>query len=951
MTRSMLLVGISALTYASAAAAQQVPAGQAASPQPESAAAPAGQEIIVTGIRESLERAAEIKRDAPQVVDSIVSQDIGKFPDPSTAAALQRVPGVQVSVSQSNEIGDVKIRGLGDIMTTLDGREIITGTGRQFSLQDLPADALARVDVVKTNTADMIEGGVAGTIDLELNKPFNFRKPTIVASARGTYGIKADRLDPQLNLLATKTWHTGIGDIGVLLNGSWSQTHYNHPRTREGVRRSGETFPPAGSTTNPMPFSIPGALIPNVVESHSNYGEYQRPEVNGSVQWQANDHLQIYADGLYTGYRSKSQWSLANAQLFMPGTSVSDVELSDQCITARSKPNGQSPLPSVDANGNPTLPYFHVQHLCALSSATFSNVVSEQKTYTYNDRTDGWLGALGAKYDSDNAHVKGEVSYQRSIAKDSTFLVALGQRIPTFKYTADTGHGAAVETPGDPYLSTDNLVFDEGLDQDYNRSKGTLFQTRLDSTLDIDSSVLSKFQFGARYSDHKAEYQQAVVNTPAPGGVIGSDTEDKAIRVIDSGLPDDFLSTMPGVPNFAGGKGALVPNPNYIRTLDGRNAVREFYGLPDGDPAYQPQRRFYANEKTLAAYAQLGYKVNLGGDMVLDGLVGVRPTRTERTMEGSSVITIPATATEPKHTEIVPLSRNTTDTDILPNASARLRFGGGLQVRATYAETIRRPDFGSLNPGLTYALSTNPNLLNSGSAGNPDLSPEKSESYDASLEYYFKHGFAAVAVYKRDITGRIVSASAVENIGGIDYSISRPRNLGAAELKGVEVSGQMFFDFLPGAFSGLGVMGNFTYADSKIEGSDPLAGLPLQGVSKYNYTAGLLFEKAGISGRLVYTYRSRYYDGDATGGLGTRELVDVSRADDANYNPLLLNYVKPAGRLDFGLSWDVNKKLRLDVGGTNILGNKYQGYYNDPGITQEYRYDETTYTFGVRVRL
>lgn len=943
MKRSMLLLGISALTYASAASAQQ--ASVDAASQAGTTASP---DIVVTGIRESLERAAKIKQDAPQVVDSIVSQDIGKFPDPTTAAALQRVPGVQVSVSQSNEIGNVKIRGLGDILTTLDGREIITGTGRQFSLQDLPADALARVDVIKSNTADMIEGGVAGTIDLELNKPFNFKKATIVASARGTYGLKADHVDPQLNLLATKTWHTGIGDIGVLVNGSWSQTHYNHPRTREGVRRSAETFPPAGSDVNSMPYSIPGALFPNVVESHSDYGKYQRPEVNGSIQWQASDHLQVYADGLYTGYRSKSQWSLANVQMFMPGTSVSDVELTDQCIDARVKPNGQSPLPSYDSDGNATLPYNQTQHLCTLKSATFSNVVSEQKTYTYDNRTDGWLGALGAKYDTDTAHVKGEVSYQRSVAKDSTFLVALGQRVPTFEYTAGAnGKGPVVVTPGDPYLSTDNLVFDEGLDQNYNKSKGTLFQTRVDSSLDIDSDFLSKFQVGVRYSDHKAEYQQAIVNKAAPGGVIGSATEDEAIRVVDSGLPDDFLSMMPGVPDFAGGKGALVPNPDYIRTLAGRNAVREFYGLPDGDPAYQPQRRFYANEKTLATYVQLGYNVDIGNGMTLDGLVGVRPTRTERTMEGSSVITVPASGDTPAHTEIVPLSSHTTDTDILPNASARLRFGGGLQLRATYAETIRRPDFGSLNPGLTYSLSTNPNLLNSGSAGNPGLQPEKSQSYDASLEYYFPHGFAAVAVYKRDITGRIVSASSIETIGGIDYSISRPRNLGAAELKGVEVSGQMFFDFLPGALSGLGVMGNFTYADSKVKGDqDRLAGQPLQGVSKYNFTTGLLFEKAGISGRLVYTYRSRYYDEDDTGSLAVREL-DA----DASANPLLLNYVRPAGRLDFGLSWDINDSLRLDIGGTNILGNKYQGYYNQPGINQQYRYDDTTYTFGVRVRL
>lgn len=942
ITRSMMLLGMSALTYATAASAQDVPATPAtpvAAPA-ETADAAAGQDIVVTGIRQSLERAAEIKQEAPQVVDSIVSQDIGKFPDPTTAAALQRVPGVQVSVSQSNEIGNVKVRGLGDILTTLDGREIITGTGRTFSLQDLPADALSRVDVIKTNTADMIEGGIAGTIDLELNKPFNFKKPTIVASARGTYGLKADKLDPQVNLLATDTWHTGIGDIGVLLNGGWSQTHYNHPRTREGVRRSGQTYAPPGGT-NTMPYSVDGALIPNVVESHSDYGEYQRPEVNGSIQWQASDHLQVYADGLYTGYRSKSQWSLANAQLFMPGTSISNVELTDQCFDARVKPNGQTPLPSSDGRGNYSLPYFQVQNLCALKSATFSNAFSEQKTYTYNNRTDSWLGALGAKYDTDNASVKGEVSYQRSITRNSTVLVALGQTLPTFNYTADTGNGPVVDT-GDAYLSPDNLIFSEGLDQDFNRSKGTLFQGRLDSKIDIDSSFLSAFQVGARYADHTAEYQQAVVNTAAPKGNL---------HVVDAGLPDDFLSLMPGVPHFAGGNGALVPNPDYMRTLEGRNAIREIYGLPDGDPAYQPQRRFYAHEKTIATYVQLGYKLGITGDIVLDGLVGVRPTRTERTMDGSNIINVPASGGQPAHTEVLPLQSHTTDTDILPNASARLRFGGGLQLRATYAETIARPDFGSLNPSLTYSLSTNPNLLNSGSAGNPNLLPQKSESYDTSLEYYFRHGFAAVAVYKRSITNRIVSSSSIESINGIDYSISRPRNIGAAELKGVEVSGQMFFDFLPGVFSGLGAMGNFTYADSKVKGSDPLAGQALQGVSKYNFTAGALFEKGGISGRLVYTYRSHYYDGDVTGSLAIRELADPTRVNDPTYNPLLLNYVKAAGRLDFGLSWDVSDNLRFDIGGTNILGNRYQGYYNQPGLTQEYRYDDTTYTFGVRLRL
>ena len=160
----------------------------------------------------------------------------------------------------------------------------------------------------------------------------------MVINARANYGLKADKLDPQLSILATDTWQTGIGDIGALVNISWSKTHYNHPRTREGVRRAAQ-----GAN---IPYNLPGVLLPNVVESHSDYGWYERPQANASLQWQASNSLEVYLDGLYTGYRSQSQWSLANAQLFMPGTTISNVELSDDCITARSRlDSGQTPLP------------------------------------------------------------------------------------------------------------------------------------------------------------------------------------------------------------------------------------------------------------------------------------------------------------------------------------------------------------------------------------------------------------------------------------------------------------------------------------------------------------------------------------------------------------------------------------------------------------------------------
>ena len=146
-----------------AAAAQSAPPQGVPQTDTSEQPADAGEDIVVVGtIRRSLEAAAEIKRESPRVVDSIVAEEIGKFPDPTTAAALQRVPGVQVTVGANNEITGVVIRGLGDILTTLDGREFFSTTERSFEFRDLPAEALSRVDVIKSQTAEIIEAASQG---------------------------------------------------------------------------------------------------------------------------------------------------------------------------------------------------------------------------------------------------------------------------------------------------------------------------------------------------------------------------------------------------------------------------------------------------------------------------------------------------------------------------------------------------------------------------------------------------------------------------------------------------------------------------------------------------------------------------------------------------------------------------------------------------------------------
>ncbi|WP_374680173.1 TonB-dependent receptor plug domain-containing protein, partial [Hydrocarboniphaga effusa] len=204
---------------------QAQPSDESATEAPVEAAQqilPAGDdgiaEVVVTGIRGSLGRAMDIKRDNKQLVDAIVAVDIGKFPDNNTVEALQRVTGIQVGGRDSGEANNVTIRGLNDISTTLNGRQVFTATDRSIALADIPASLLGGVNVYKTRSPDMIEGGVAGQIDVRTQRPFDFDGSKLVLSARGIHSEEGDTTDPTVSALLSNRWNTGIGEIGALVN-------------------------------------------------------------------------------------------------------------------------------------------------------------------------------------------------------------------------------------------------------------------------------------------------------------------------------------------------------------------------------------------------------------------------------------------------------------------------------------------------------------------------------------------------------------------------------------------------------------------------------------------------------------------------------------------------------------------------------------------------------------
>ena len=221
----MLVVGSPASAFAQDATGNVLPSSDAAvrgpdqtSTQSTTAADAAATEadaaqnadIVVTGLRQSLASAQNLKRNNVAIVDALVAEDIGKFPDNNAAEALARVTGVQVERFR-DEANGVVIRGLPNVQTTLQGREIFTADGRTVSFQDFPAQSLAKLEVFKNTTADNLEGGIAGLINIGLRRPFDFKGFQIAGAVRGTYNDQSRKYDPNGSLLVSDRWQTGIG--------------------------------------------------------------------------------------------------------------------------------------------------------------------------------------------------------------------------------------------------------------------------------------------------------------------------------------------------------------------------------------------------------------------------------------------------------------------------------------------------------------------------------------------------------------------------------------------------------------------------------------------------------------------------------------------------------------------------------------------------------------------
>lgn len=775
--------------------------------------------VVVNGQRQAAQSAQTIKKNAEQVIDSIVAEDIGKFPDKNVAELLGRVTGVQI-LRNNGEAGSIVIRGLGGITTLYNGREMFTGSGRSLNLTDVPVSMLQRVDVYKTQGADMVEGGTSGVVDVRTWRPFDFKGQEVSFNARTEHRDKAGKTDPQLSGLWSNRWKTDIGEIGVLGGVSYQRGRYH-----DEVGWSGQ---PANFTTG----ELAGVTGPDTMGRVMTDGDRKRVAANISAQWRPNRDMEFYAEGFGTKIDHDSE-----SVFFIAGLPVNAVGSTYTTITG--------------ADGK--------RYLTGVSNPDSDSFITSS-TQARRDWSRGSQGALGGTWDvSPTVRLSSELVRTVSTYRQENPIL---DAIYTARHAVTGGvrdGGGYIDYPGvnlnDPSKWTLATLFDN-----HNHSNGGENDWRGDATwTPEEAGVLKELTGGLRWAQRDASYAHELGNTRvSTAGATAASVP--GLSCLSPAIYGDY-----GISQyFSGCYKWMLDNTGALRTaMFGTSA-----GLPDDPLSY-----FGFRETTNALYGKAKLEFDAFG-LPVYGTAGVRVVRTKQRINGYSQVGDGA---------VTPVTVSTSSTDVLPSLNMRANFRDDLIARLVAGKAVERPAFADYNPGMVLgsvvAGSAN---LPGGSAGNPNLKPQESRNLDLALEWYFsKDGSLTGTVFQHDFKSYIRRKDVLETYNGQDYWVSRPYNLDTAKLYGFEGAYQQFFPRLPGWMSGLGVQANFTFMNGGMNEQDGTRNT-FAGMSKWAYNLVGLYERGPWSARVAYSWRDKFVDTYNYRNLGFNLIVEPIKTLDAS---------------------------------------------------------------------
>lgn len=912
---------------------------------PSSPTAPAGKTagsavdldtVEVRGVRASLIKSQVIKRDASQIVDSVSAEDIGALPDRSVTETLQRVSGVTIDHFAARSDPDhfsaegsgVMIRGLTQVRGELNGRDIFSAaSGRGLSFEDVPAELMAGVDVYKNPSAEIIEGGLGGTVNLRTRMPFDNPGRIVGGNIDYNYGDMSKKYKPSASFLFSDRWNTGIGEMGFMIDVAHSElaTRSDGIQVEPYVRRTDEAVL-AGSGRSEV-------FVPGGVNWRQLDFERKRDGIAAAFQWKPSDATEIYAQFLRSRYEMNWQERAAffndsnNSITPAPGTTF---DYDDRGAFLRGSPVSSSWRGVLTGDG---------------VRFNTDNRYSEQRTTT----TDMSVGF--SHFFNDNLQIKGDMQLVESENEQLDFTVFSATYLPGLSYDV-SGKYPSVQIANPAFTQDPSNYFWAAAMDHLGKNRGRQLSTRVDLEYTFDDSSWLRFaRFGMRATDRN----QINKNSGYNWGVISDNWA--AIPGTGNGLANmsEFMTDQSSLFTFSdffrGGVNVpttlVVPNSSLVNNYRSASqmiqqivALRGYGWAPD---TYQPQDTNRQHERTQAAYAALYFGNDEAWGVPVDGNIGIRVVQTKTQAEGFGQFQNLAGLNvspelQARYTgQYFENNSQGSYTNVLPSLNLRLRFTDSLQWRFAASKAMARPDYTQLQPYVLLNVETNDAGQATdfvGTAGNPNLKPMVANQFDTALEWYFDTSdmLYATLFYKK-VKDYFSTQTRSEIYDNRPWLVTRPYNMDEGTIRGAELGYTQFFDQLPGWLSGFGVNANFTFVDSQggaNTATDPYTNttvtgveLPLEGLSRRSYNLAGIYEKGPLSLRLAYNWRSRY-------------LLTTSDASTR-----LPTWADDYGQLDGSFFYRFNEHLQLGVQANNLTNTvtkvlmgptSYEGGEVDPRL-------------------
>lgn len=855
-------------------------------------AAPETTEIIVIdGIRKSLLSAQDIKKQSVSIIDAVVSEDILKLPDHNAAESIAHLTGVQVSRS-NDEVNGIVIRGLPYYTTTYNNRELFTAELRLFTMQDFPSTALSSMEIHKPGTADLIESGLAGLVNLRTLKPFDIKGEKFTGSVHYSYNDQSQKSSPNANVLYANSGKSKMGKIGFLANFSYAQSEYYN-----GTRYNASSYSPVKSDAEQF-------ILPDTTGLYYKGAKRWRPSANIALQWQPNKALELYYDGLFLGYRSDKY-----EHNFFNQLTASDALYGDPSFDN---------IVMLDASNN-----IQVAQLSKSGGRPpwMFSIASESKTNTLQH-------AIGAIWQQKDVEIVTDLAFSDSQYRDARWSVDSAIDAPSRVDINFMGNnGVTFTLPDFDAFDLKQYMFRGYYESNYKVSgKGS--QWRTDVKYNTDLAALNLIKFGFRYSNRTAELQDGWryawlldLNKPiAEIDFLNFTSSNNPLRDNSQAFSQYLVPTRNSIAVNHRQLAALAHDSLLALAARGDDwawAKNEAQNWAKTDITIDPSTAFRGKEAVYAVYLEGHFSVEIGS-VDIDTIAGVRLVQTVAKNTGISTI-----VEGDNRIEALSSSSNSYF-DMMPSIISRVSFSEQLQGRMSYSQTSTRPAFSDLNPALHITRVINTNTESStqaidayGYSGNANLTSLTSDNYDLNLDYYFSDvGMLSGALFYRDLFGLLNSKVQViddPNYGSIE--LTRPENLGDGEIYGAEFNVQSFLTFLPPFWRDFGLSFNSTYLKGKARYFDEYGQkerfLALPNLSEWTYNAAIFFESAQVSARLSYNYRSP-------------RINAYNQSSDDDY--LFIDSTKARDWLDLSISYAINKHYTLYTDFKNILAKPFQNY-------------------------